>query len=212
MRNYIIVFLFWVTCFCHKAVAHQPELSSTMLIEQEDGQWLLQIRSALTAFQYEIKTNYPDRVYETPKEFQDLVLEHLEKNINIYFDGNPDNSVVIKKGYVKLGHETNVLFEMTGIPSDFKSLSAKNTTFGGISRNQSALIVVKKGFEKEQFVLNNDNQHTVELVVKNNQFELVNKRVITNFIFSKCTYLIAISLSLMLALMLLMYWGVNRRK
>ncbi|CAA6829043.1 MAG: Unknown protein [uncultured Aureispira sp.] len=212
MQNYIIVFLFWMICFCHKVEAHQPELSSTMLIEQANGQWLLQVRSALTAFQYEIKTNYPDRIYESPEAFQDLVLEHLEKNINIYFNGDQDNSVVIQKGYVKLGHETNVVFEIAGVPNDIKSVSAKNSTFSGISRNQSALIVAKSGFEKAQFVLNNKNQHRVELVLKNKQFELVKKSTTENLLFSKYTYLIGISLSLMLALMLLMYWGINRRK
>ena len=146
-----------------------------MLIEQSEGQWLLQVRSALTAFQYEIKTNYPDRVYSTPEEFQELVLEHLEKNISVYFNGNKKNSMVIKNGYVKLGHETNVLFEIGGIPSDIQSLSAKNSTFSGISRNQSALVVMKSGFHKEQFVLNNKNEHTVKLLANNNQFTLVER-------------------------------------
>lgn len=212
MRNYIIVFLFWMICFCHTVEAHQPELSSTMLIEQADGQWLLQVRSALTAFQYEIKTNYPNRIYKTPEEFQNLVLEHLKKNISVYFNGNEANSIVIKNGYVKLGHETNVLFEITGIPSDIKSLSAKNSTFSEISRNKSALIIAKDGFQKEQFVLDNENQHTVELLVKNDQFELVKRSTIRQIMFFEYTYLIAISLSLMLTLILLMYWGVNRRK
>lgn len=29
---------------------HQPEISNTMLVEREDGTWVLQIRAALTAF------------------------------------------------------------------------------------------------------------------------------------------------------------------
>ena len=48
--KYSIIILIWATCFCNKLQAHQPELSTTMLIEQPEGQWLLQVRSALTAF------------------------------------------------------------------------------------------------------------------------------------------------------------------
>ena len=119
--------------------------------------------------------------------------------------------MVIKNGYVQLGHETNVLFEITVIPSEIQSLSAKNSTFSGISRNQSALIVAKNGFEKEQFLLNNKNQHTVELLAENNQFKLVEKTIVDYFIFSNGVYLIGITMSLMLALMLLMWTGNRRR-
>jgi len=31
---------------------HSPDVSSTMLVEQKDGTWVLQIRSALTAFKH----------------------------------------------------------------------------------------------------------------------------------------------------------------
>jgi len=37
------------------AKAHQADLSSTLLVEQGENAWILQIRASLTAFEYEIE-------------------------------------------------------------------------------------------------------------------------------------------------------------
>ncbi|MGB2760803.1 MAG: hypothetical protein WBC58_12660, partial [Maribacter stanieri] len=37
-------------------------------------------------------------------------------------------------------------------------------------RSQSALFIFKDGFSKEQFILNNDNDHTLNLKVNGNKF------------------------------------------
>ncbi|MCF8244262.1 MAG: hypothetical protein K9J37_05610 [Saprospiraceae bacterium] len=47
---------------------------------------------------------------------------------------------------MQLGHETSVVFELAGVPENFSEISVKNSSFKDISRNQSALIVLKKGF------------------------------------------------------------------
>ncbi len=148
--------------------AHQPDLSSTMLIEQEDNTWILQIRAALTAFEYEVAAQFPDKTYTSPKEFQDLVIEHVQKNLTVRFNGQ--DSMELLKPYVKLGHETNVLFEIKNAPETINSIFVQNSSFGDIKRNQSALVVFKEGFTKEQFVLNNANSHSADLMIKGNKF------------------------------------------
>ena len=74
------------------------------------------------------------------------------------------------KGTVKLGHETKVVYEVHGIPSDISSVWVENKVFKDIPRNQSALILLKEGFRKEHFVLNNANDHTLALQVQGNAF------------------------------------------
>jgi len=125
--------------------AHQPDLSSTMLVEKKDNKWILQIRSALTGFDYAIKAKFPNESepYKTSEEFQTMVLKHLKENIQIYF--NEGEIATLQNGVIRLGHET-------------------------ISRNQSALIILKKGFKKNQYTLNNKNQHTMYLKVADAQF------------------------------------------
>lgn len=148
---------------------HQPELSSTMLVERADGTWVLQVRAALTAFEFEVHTHYGKDSYETPEAFNNLVIKHLINNISIAFNG--EQAVKLQKGYVKLGHETNVIFEMPGVPKEIIKVIATNTGFKDIQDNKSALIILKKGFEKKQFMLDNNNNHTAQLKALENQFE-----------------------------------------
>jgi len=151
------------------AYAHQPDLSSTMLVEQADNEWVLQVRSALTAFQYEVKYHFGDSAYATPEEFQNLVLELVKENILIKFN---DANIRLDSGMVRLGHETNVVFKVSGTPKDIETLFVKNGAFSHVSRNQSALILLKKGFQKEQFILNFKNEHTVKLRATTDKFVL----------------------------------------
>jgi hypothetical protein len=162
--------LFFVLMACSSIVqAHQPDISSTMLVEQ-DGKWILQIRTSLTAFQQEVQTHFAETPYKTPEEFQAFVISHLKNNIRILFNGN--DNVALENGYVKLGHETNVVFEVVGVPADIKSVLVKNSSFKDIHRNQSALVIFKKGFTQEQFILDNSNEHTVLLNARNSKFTL----------------------------------------
>ena len=160
-----------IICISFGVKAHRPDLSSTLLVQQGENKWVLQVRSALTAFEYEIENHFGKSAYNSPEEFQKLVVDYVQNNIAIKVNG--ENAVVFQNGNVKLGHETNATFEVIGMPKNIQSLVVKNSSFSNISRNQSALIVVKKGFSKDQFILNNDNGHIVELQVKNSKLELV---------------------------------------
>jgi len=150
--------------------AHNPDVSSTVLVEKEDNKWILQIRSALTGFDYAIKAKYPNETepYKTPEEFQAMVLEHLKEHIQIQFNGEAMAS--LQNGGIKLGHETVAVFEVIGVPTSIQAIQVKNSSFQSVSRNQSALVILKKGFKKKQFILNNKNQHTMNLKVADAQF------------------------------------------
>lgn len=166
--KFLIVLLFFFTSL--GVEAHNPDLSSTILIEKEENEWMLQVRAALTALEYEIENHYGKAAYATPEEFQTLVVEYVQKNILLQF--NKGHQVVLQNGTVKLGHETTITFAVIGVPKTIQSLIVKNGSFGNISHNQSALIILKKGFSKSQFILTNNNGHTVSLSVNNAKFEI----------------------------------------
>ncbi len=168
--KYLIFCLFSMT-FIDSTFAHQPDRSSTMVIEQADGTWLLQIKSAMTAFEYEVHQTFGEKSYSTAEEFNALVIKHLQNNIIIDF--NTDGTAQLSNGMVKLGHETTVLFKVEGMPKQLNHLTLTNSSFKDIHHNQSALVIVKEGFEKQQFVLNNQNHHTAALQVGTNKFEPV---------------------------------------
>lgn len=164
MKRY---FLCWMLFFFTANIyAHQPDVSTTLLSQQANDQWIIQVKAALTAFKYEVISNYGE-TYTTPEEFEELVIQHVRKNLSIVFDDHI--KVTLQKPFVRLGHESNVAFEVVGIPKNFKSIQFTNTSFKDITRNQSALVVLKEGFSHQQFVLNHQNDHTANLTVKGNK-------------------------------------------
>ncbi len=147
---------------------HDPLYSNSILIEHDDGSWVLQINSALTAFEHEVHTNYGKDSYKTPEEFNNLVIQHSLKNLS--FKINSKNTVNFKNGYVKLGHEASVVFEVVGIPEKVTEILFTNSSFKDIHNNQNAFIILKKGFKKQRFILNDKNKYTSELKASGNQF------------------------------------------
>jgi len=148
--------------------AHQVEASTTMLVEQENGEWILQIRSALTAFEYEVHAHYGKDSYTTPEKFQELAISHMMENLSISF--NEKDAVTLENPFIKLGHETNALFKVIGVPETINSVTVKNSSFQDVGRNQSALVILKKGFAKKQFILSKTNNHQITLITKDSQF------------------------------------------
>ena len=189
------------------AFAHNPDVSSTMLVDKGQDQWVLQIRAALTAFEYEVEYNLGKDSYATPEEFQDLVLQHVRDNMSII--SAPDLSTTLKHGIVNLGHETSVSFVVSGMPKTFESLKITNSSFKNIPRNKSALIIFKEGVEKDQFTLDNKNMHTADLQFKNSKFEMVTTEAKSN---TSEGYIIG-SLILIFLLGYLMYrWLLSRKQ
>lgn len=187
MKKFIVIIAVFLVSLSMKA--HQADISTTMLVQKENDTWVLQISSSLTAFQQEIRTHFAETPYETPEEFEQMVIEHIKNNLHLSF--NDSQNITLGNGVVRLGHETKVVFQVFGIPSDIKSAWVQNTIFKDIHRSQSALVLLKEGFNKEQFVLNDANYHTLELQVDGNEFVEIEKN--NNSLFSTGLLLIAIA-------------------
>lgn len=168
------VLLGFILLFSLKTKAHSPDLSSAMLVHQGDD-WILQIRAALTAFEYEVHYHFGQDSYKTPEEFQDLVFQHVQDNLSIIF--NRTTEVELEKGKVQLGHETYATFLVKNIPDKFEHIQFKNSSFKNIHRNQSTLLIYTDGIDKEQFVLDKKNNHTAELKLEGSKFIMMNKIV-----------------------------------
>ncbi len=146
-------------------LAHQGEISSTLLVERADGSWELHVVTALTAFQYEVQTHYGKDAYPTPEAFEELVTDHLEKTVAVRFNGGALAQLTPLR--VQLGHETQVAFALSGVPEEVTEIEVTNTAFTDIHHNKSTLVVLKTGSEKQQFELNADNRHTATLAFGN---------------------------------------------
>ncbi len=192
------------------AKAHQPDISSTMLIEHAPNEWVLQVRVALTALEYEVKVQFGDSAYATPEEFEALVIEHLKNNLSVQFNGEEPS--VLQSKQVRLGHETSIIFKVSEVPAAIESISVTNSSFGEIQRSQSALIVFKNGFAKNQFLLNADNHYTANLLADDSKFTLLNKAKPTNISIlpSNLTLVAAIVVLIGVALFLWVRLRANR--
>ena len=102
-----------------------------------------------------------------------LVFHGLLLKENIFISLNGKEPVILKNGYVKLGHETSAVFEISDMPKEWENITVKNSSFKDVNRNQSALIILKKGFFKDQFSLNEKNGHQLKLNVDKTKFVAV---------------------------------------
>jgi len=171
-----LIFLVVVLFFTLESKAHQPDVSTTLLIEQSESNWILQIRAALTAFEAEIEYHFGKSSYKTSEEFQDLVRKHMQDKLSVMF--NDETPIFLKDGKIKLGHESSITFNISTAPNAIELLKVTNSAFSDIPRNQSALMIIKKGFAKDQFILNNENDHTAQLLVIDSKFELIGTEIV----------------------------------
>jgi hypothetical protein len=149
--------------------AHQLDLSTVLISQDEKGKCFLQIYSSLSAFEGEIDYKYSMNAYKTPEEFRALVIEHFKKNV--LFICNEKDTLKFGKPIVLLGHETKLVVELFGFPENIRSMYFKNKMFMNTPHNQSSLIVLKKGLPNQLYVLNDENKQEIDLVLENGKWQ-----------------------------------------
>lgn len=146
--------------------AHNPNLSTLMIYEQ-NGKYILLIKSSLTGFEGEVKYNNKKDAYKTPEEFNKLLIEYFEKNCLVKLNGVP---IKFTNTQIQLGHETTLFSELTSVPKNINTFYVKNSLFEDTYNNMCEFILTTNGLPQKQFVLNNDNQHEVNLKVEDKKW------------------------------------------
>ena len=197
--------LFFMALFVSFAsYAHQPDVSTAVLSKTDDGKYILQITSSLSAFEGEIDYLYSKGAYKTPEDFIKLVVDHFNKNV--FFIVNEKDTLKFGKPLVLLGHESKLVVEILNFPKNTNSFYFRNTMFKDMPHNQMAVIMLVEGFPKEQYILTNENEQTIQLELKegawvtNDSDELKMKNVLY------------ISFFLILAMLPLVYIRYRHRK
>lgn len=165
---------FAMLLFCFRAGwAHQPDLSSLMIYEQ-NGKSILLIKSSLTAFEQEIAYLYGKDSYKTPQEFQQLVIKHFQKNCDVIINGD---AVKFTNVQVMLGHETTVVAELSGRPKTIESVYLKNTLFEDMPNNVCEVILTLIGLPQKQFILGSSLYLDAKLNVENGRWTMEQTQV-----------------------------------
>ncbi len=159
---HLVIFL-----LCFKAVsAHTPDLASLMIYNQ-NGKSILVIKSALTAFEGEVDYIFGKDAYKTPEEFNQLVIQHFQKNCFVIANGD---TLKFSNIQVQLGHETNLFAELDNMPETISTFQVSNTVFADMPNNLCEVILALDGFPQKQYVLSNANNHEAKLTVEGNQW------------------------------------------
>ncbi len=149
--------------------AHNPDFSSIIISKTENGQIVIQLNSSLTAFQQEVNYVNGEGAYASPEEFQDLVLQLFESRFAIVL--NENITLQFKNSQVFLGHETKIVSELIGLPEEINHIYLKNELFKDLYNSQSVVVFLLDRFPKEKFTLQRDNQHELNLTLKEGKWE-----------------------------------------
>jgi hypothetical protein len=168
MKKILLTIVFIITTYV--LGAHSPQLSTVTLTQSEGNKWNLIIGSSLSAFQYELRNSYPKQKTDSmnPVQFQKAVLQHLRQNIRIIPNGQ--EAVSLKNGMVILGHQTDVKFDLVGMPKELTSLDFTDAGFATLRDHYCLLKIIINRRDSGSFILHNDNKYFISALLKNNIF------------------------------------------
>ncbi|WP_159023872.1 DUF6702 family protein [Formosa sp. L2A11] len=150
-------------------LAHSTSQSSTVLVESKNGQWTLQVRSALSAFESVVNNEYTVKGYNTPKEFEELVFTLMSKNVSLKINGQ---EIKLSEPKIKLGHETLVVY-LIDVPEHFDTVTLNNTMFEDIFKSKNTFMILKNGVKRNLFALDKTTNFAAKVKLKNDGFVLL---------------------------------------
>lgn len=199
-------FAFIALVLSSACLAHQSNLSTSFLSTTSGGMNVLQITSSLGAFEGEIDFVYGKEAYKTPEEFRELVIQYFKENV--LFIVNGQDTLRFGKPRVILGHESKLVVEVLGLPSNITSFYFKNTMFKDMHHNKMALMLSSTGFPKNQLELNNDNQH--QITQRNINGTWITQEKKSDVPFYKNTLFILVIIGILFLIIVL--WVMKRKK
>lgn len=155
--------------------AHTPQISSIALVQSKENKWNLVISASLSAFQYELMNSNPNQKLDSipADQFQALIVEHLKKNINI--EAN-HRFATLRNGKVILGHQTDINFEVSGMPDQLESLNLQQLGFGTLRDHYCVLKVITKDNSSNNFILQGGNNFSISLGLKDKVYSEQNEK------------------------------------
>lgn len=146
--------------------AHSPLLSTAAITKNKNNTWSVHISASLSALQLELKNRYPTIQVDslTADEFQRLVLRHLRETVTI--EDSKKGAIELKNGLIKLGHQTDIRFDITGISGQPRELRVQHLGFFTLRNHYCVFTIVTPETGRTNFILQQDNRFTVDLAFK----------------------------------------------
>jgi hypothetical protein len=133
--------------------AHNPQVSTISMIQNENHKWSVFITAPLYTFQLAIKEKYPDMKMDSirPFEMQKLILDLVKSNFKI----NGDDAIKLINDKIQLAHETTIFFDITN--EDFLPTAISFTAFNKLYNHFTLLKIVSKKEKEITYILNTEN-------------------------------------------------------
>jgi hypothetical protein len=149
--------------------AHTPQISSIALVQNKDNKWNLVISASLSAFQFEAMNSRPGQKIDsiTADAFQTMIVRHLREQISIVAN---DQEAWLEKGKVILGHQTDINFDVAGMPDQLRSLQLQQLGFGSLRDHYCVLKVITKEQSSRNFILQKSTDFSTSLHLRDGQF------------------------------------------
>ncbi len=164
MKNLLMTMVLVAMLFsAFKLKAHQPDISSFSIIEQAEGEWIINLNASITAFQYEIEFREGKNSYSSIEEFQQLLLKHIEENLDIRINGTVEPS--LSDGKVLVGHATTVVFKLNGAPTNMEEVFLKNSSFQNINSSSFIFIIQKMELDEKRFIVSRTEDYQINVTI-----------------------------------------------
>jgi hypothetical protein len=148
--RYLIILLLFV----ESVYAHNPQVSTISIIQNENNKWSVFITAPLYTCQLAIKEKFPQMNMDSinPFDLQKTILDLVKNNLII----NGDTNIRFINDKVQLAHETTIFFDISNdnlLPAQvsFKAFSKLYSHF-------TLLKIVPKKSKEISFILNSENK------------------------------------------------------
>ena len=133
--------------------AHNPQVSTISIIQNEYKKWSVFVTAPLYTCQLAIKEKYPEINMDSirPSELQKLILELVKSNLKI----NGDNILKLTNDKVQLAHETSVFFDISN--DNFLPTAISFTAFSQLYNHFTLLKIISKTEKEITYILNTEN-------------------------------------------------------
>jgi hypothetical protein len=139
--------------FVVNGYAHNPQVSTISMIQNENHKWSVFITAPLYTFQLAIKEKYPEMNMDSisPFEMQKLILDLVKNNLKI----NGATDLKLTNDKVQLAHETSVFFDLN--KDDFLPIAISFAAFDKLYNHFTLLKIVSKKEKEITYILNTEN-------------------------------------------------------
>ena len=150
--------------------AHNPQVSTISIIQNENKKWSVFITAPLYTCQLAIKDKFPQMNMDSISsyEIQKIILD-LVKN-NLIFNGDANLKLVNDK--VQLAHETTIFFDINN--DNFSPTTISFTAFSKLYNHFTLLKIVSKTEKEITYILNTENKFNFRKMseTRSNVFDL----------------------------------------